>query len=125
MCGDLDEEDDEAGRLYAAFLHAAQGMAQELTAKGASRASLDTPNGEIPDRALYAYMDGLFAETLSACIKDAGQVSPAQRYRVLSSQAVVLARVAGFLAGHLDLREDPMRMAASALLSGYDAANGE
>jgi hypothetical protein len=123
MCGDLEEADEDTTRLYGAFRHAAQRMTAELTAKGASRASLHTPDGEIPNRALYAYMDGLFAETLQACLDDAGQVDEAQRARVLSSQAVVMARLAGFLAGHLDLREDPMRMASSALLSGYDAAN--
>jgi hypothetical protein len=35
----------------------------------------------------------------------------------------VLARLAGFLAGHLDLREDPLRSSIEALMSGYDAEN--
>lgn len=121
MCGDLEEEETEAQRLYGNFLHLAQTLVHDLTEhRGAARARLDTPEGEISDSALHGYMDGLFADVLGACIKDGRRVSEAQRYRVLSDQAVVLSRLAGFLAGNLDLREDPMRMAASAMLSGYD-----
>jgi Na+-translocating ferredoxin:NAD+ oxidoreductase RNF subunit RnfB len=69
-------------------------------------------------------MDGLFADVLNACIKDARQVGAADRYRVLASQAVVLARLAGFLAGQLDLRSDPLRTSIEALMDGYQAGQG-
>ena len=35
--------------------------------------------------------------------------------------STVLARLAGFLAGRLDLREDPLRSSIEALMAGYDA----
>jgi hypothetical protein len=60
---------------------------------------------------------------LNACIKDGGRVGGPDAYRVLASQSVVLARLAGFLAGHLDLREDPLRTSIEALMAGYDAQN--
>lgn len=123
MCGDLDEQDSEADRLYGAFLFAAQTAIHDATEhRGGNRARLDGIDGDIPDKAMYAYMDGLFADMLGACLRDARRVSEPQRTRVLASQSVVLAKLAGFLAGHLDLREDPLRTSISALMGGYDSA---
>ena len=70
-------------------------------------------------------MDGLLGDVLNACIKDGRHVDEAARYRVLASQAVVLARLAGFIAGQLDLRSDPLRISIDALMAGYDAGHGE
>jgi hypothetical protein len=126
MCGDLEEEDTEAERLYAAFLQAAHTAVHEATDhRGGSRNRLDEraadQTGPVSDAALHAYMDGLFGDILNACIKDGRRVGGADVYRVLASQSIVLARAAGFLAGHLDLREDPLRNSIEALMAGYDA----
>jgi len=132
MCGDLEEDDTEAGRLYAGFLQAAHTAIHEsIDHRGGSRSGLvgatghdDGHNegkreGEVSDAALHRYMDGLFGDILNACIKDARPVGEASQYRVLASQAVVLARLAGFLAGQLDLRSDPLRTSIEALMAGY------
>lgn len=123
MCGDLEEEGGgEAERLYAAFLQAARSTLHEvLDHRGGSRACLDGQGGGVSEGALHAYMDGLFGDILNACIKDGQRVSEADRYRVLACQAIVLARAAGFLAGQLDLREDPLRNSLGALMAEYDA----
>jgi hypothetical protein len=123
MCGDLEEEGGgEAERLYAAFLQAAHSTLHEvLEHRGGSRACLDGHAGAVPDDALHAYMDGLFGDILNACIKDGQRVSGPDRYRVLACQAIVLARAAGFVAGQLDLREDPLRNSIGALMAEYDA----
>jgi hypothetical protein len=132
MCGDLEEEDTEAERLYAAFLQAAHTAIHEaIDHRGGSRSRLDGQaadqaagrSGAVSDAALHSYMDGLFGDILKACIKDGGRVGGADAYRVLASQSIVLARLAGFLAGHLDLREDPLRTSIEALMAGYDAEN--
>ena len=144
MCGDLEEEDTEAERLYAAFLQSAHTAIHEaIDHRGGSRSRLDghaaDPTagqtadqtdsqvdgrpGAVPDAALHGYMDGLFGDILNACIKDGRRVGGPDAYRVLASQSVVLARLAGFLAGHLDLREDPLRTSIEALMAGYDAQN--
>jgi hypothetical protein len=136
MCGDLEEEDTEAERMYAAFLQAAHTAVHEaIDHRGGSRSRLDEQaaeqtahqaegrTGVVSDEALHGYMDGLFGDILKACIKDGGRVGGADAYRVLASQSIVLARLAGFLAGHLDLREDPLRSSIEALMSGYDAEN--
>ena len=134
MCGDLEEDDSEGERLYAGFLQAAHTAIHEaVDHRGGSRSALgnspgDTPAdapGGVADASLHRYMDGLFGDILNACIKDARPVEEGSRYRVLASQAVVLARRAGFLAGQLDLRADPLRTSIEALMAGYDAEHGE
>lgn len=130
MCGDLEEDDTEAQRLYDGFLHAAHSAIHEaVDHQGGSRAALAGEGGAeadtLPDESLHRYMDGLFGDVLNACIKDARQVGEGERYRVLASQAVVLARLAGFLAAQLDLRSDPLRNSIEALMAGYGAESGE
>jgi hypothetical protein len=125
VCGDLEEDDIEAERRYAAFLEAAHAEIHEaIEHRGGSRGWLKTPGEDQPskdlsDEALHGYMDGLFADILNACIKDSRGLSGTDRYRVLTSQAVVLARVAGFLAGKLDPGIDPLRTSIEALMTGY------
>ena len=118
-------------RLYAGFLQAAHTAIHEaIDHRGGSRSGLawstghdeghnEEREGEVSDAALHRYMDGLFGDILNACIKDARPVGEASQYRVLASQAVVLARLAGFLAGQLDLRSDPLRTSIEALMAGY------
>lgn len=134
MCGDLEEDDSEGERLYAGFLQAAHTAIHEaVDHRGGSRSALGNSSGDTPadapggvaDASLHRYMDGLFGDILNACIKDARPVEEGSRYRVLASQAVVLARLAGFLAGQLDLRADPLRTSIEALMAGYDAEHGE
>jgi hypothetical protein len=128
MCGDLEEDDADAERLYAAFLQAAHGEIHEaLEHRGGSRGCLAERANErsedntepLSDEALHAYMDGLFGDILNACIKDGRYTTGSDRYRVLASQAVVMARVAGFLAGRLDAATDPLRTSIEALMAGY------
>jgi hypothetical protein len=123
MCGDLEEAEVESERLYSAFLQAAQAAVHEaIDHRGGSRRRIEQPEGgggALTDGSLHSYMDGLFGEVLSACIKDARRASPPERYRVLASQSIVLARAAGFLAGHLDPQEQPLASSLEALMAGY------
>lgn len=123
MCGDLEETDVESERLYGAFLQAAQAAIHEaIEHRGGSRRNIGQQEGEgegLSDAALHSYMDGLFGEILSACIKDARGTSSPERYRVLASQSIVLARAAGFLAGHLDPHGEPLASSLEALMAGY------
>jgi hypothetical protein len=124
MCGDLEEQDTEAERLYAAFLQAAHAAIHEaVDHRGGSRRRLEEarrdPTGRLPDESLHGYMDGLFADILTACIKDGRLAGGADQYRVLASQSIVRARLAGLLASRLDLREDPLASVIEALMAGY------
>ena len=124
MCGDLEEQDTESERLYAAFAQAAHEAVHEaIDHRGGSRRCFDAegsePSGRVSDASLHRYMDGLFGDVLNACIKDSRLADGPDRYRVLASQSIVLARLAGFLAGRLDLREDPLASSIEALMAGY------
>jgi hypothetical protein len=123
MCGDLEEEDGEGARLYAGFLQNAHAAIHEaIDHRGGARSRLDS-TGDAPaalsDASMHAYMDGLFGDILNACIKDGRRAAEPDRYRVLCSQSVVLARLAGFLAGQLATSEDPLRNSIEALMAGY------
>lgn len=116
MCGDLDENDNLEGDLLQRFL-----------VHGNSRLALAPSSGGSTD-GLNAYLDKLFADTLGRCIADAkaAEVTKATMttdgYRVLAMQSLVMARVAGFLAGHVALREDPLRKLIEAAMLGYGEA---
>lgn len=106
MCGDLEEEDRFEGDLYRRFLLQSQAMLEQPAAQGD----------------LNRYLDGLFKDLLQRCVNDAEQVAAPNAYRTLAMQSLVLARLAGFLAGHVALNEDPMRKAMEALMHGYGEA---
>ena len=111
MCGDLDEGD----ALESALVHRFRVHARELLA----RRPAGVPDGPEP---LHAYMDRLFAEALTRCLRDGEGPDEDGSYDRLSAQSLVFARLAGFLAAHGSLREDPLRKVMEALMHGYAEA---
>ena len=107
MCGDLEEEDRFEGDLYQRFLVQSQAMLGKVPAGGSD---------------LNRYLDTLFNDLLKRCVTDAEQVASPNAYRQMAMQSLVLARLAGFLAGHVALNEDPMRKVMEALMHGYQEA---
>jgi hypothetical protein len=67
-------------------------------------------------------MEKLFTDALSRAVKDCEQLEPDRRYERLLAQPVVFARLAGFLAAHMSLGEDPLRRVMEALMLGYSEA---
>ena len=106
MCGDLEEEDRLEGDLYQRFLVQSQALLHKPAADGE----------------MNRYLDQLFADLLKRCVQDAEQVASPNAYRQVAMQSLVLARLAGFLAGHVALNEDPMRKVMEALMHGYGEA---
>ena len=107
MCGDLDEEDQFEGDLYQRFLVHSQAMLAKASAGGDD---------------LNRYLDELFNDLLKRCVNDAEQVASPNAYRQVAMQSLVLARLAGFLAGHVALNEDPLRKLMEAVMLGYGEA---
>ena len=113
MCGELD--DDDAGQkledhLYTAFLaHARRLLAEQ------ARTRVDPASAA-------AYADRLFADALNRCSRDCERLDPDKRYETMSIQPLVFARLAGFLASHLALNEDPLRKVMEAMMHGYSEA---
>jgi hypothetical protein len=114
MCGDVDEEAGELEELlYARFL----AHARALLEPQAHAPAPDDP---------AAYMDKLFADALSRCARDGAEAGADKAYLRLSGQPLVFARLAGLLAGHLALDQDPLRKVIEALMQGYaEAARAE
>ncbi len=110
MCGDLDEEDGSEAALYARFRTHAGAFIN--TQAGAAAGSGD----------LSAYLDRLFANLLTKCVQDSDALETGHRYEAMAAQPLVLARLAGLLAGHASLRDDPLRKAIEALMLGYSEA---
>ncbi len=107
MCGDLEEEDRFEGDLYQRFLVHSQAMLTKAPAGGDE---------------LNRYLDALFNDLLKRCVADAEKVASPDAYRQVAMQSLVLARLAGFLAGHVALNEDPLRKLMEAVLLGYSEA---
>jgi hypothetical protein len=113
MCGDLEE--DGPGKfetmLYERYLaHAKQVLAEQA-------------GHDAPSDAVVAAIDQLFTAALGRAVKDTESASGTQRYDMLAMQPLVFARLAGFLAGHLALQEDPMRKIMEAMMHGYAEAS--
>ena len=106
MCGDLDEEDRVESDLLQRFLVHAQALLERPRARGED---------------LNAYLDGLFASALKRCADDADHAPDG--YKVLAMQSLVMGRLAGFLAGHVALNEDPLRKLMEATMLGYAEAD--
>jgi hypothetical protein len=49
-------------------------------------------------------------------------VAEERRYEMLAAQPIVFARLAGFLAAHASLHDDPLRKVIEALMHGYSEA---
>ena len=110
MCGDLEEEGPSGveERLHKRFLD----HARNLLAQYAKAPKPQDAND------LHAYMDKLFTDALSRAARDSDAAD--DPYARLASQPLVFARLAGFLAAHMSLQEDPLRKVIEALMLGYN-----
>ena len=109
MCGDLDEEHGFESALYARF----RSHAQTLLAK-AGKSAAGAP--------VHASLDKLFTDALSRSIRDQDTMDERKQYELLSMQPLVFARLAGFLAAHASVQDDPLRKLIEALMLGYAEA---
>jgi hypothetical protein len=108
MCGDIEDEGTRyEGDLYQRFL---------VHSRAVARAPAQGDD-------LNAYLDRLFADLLKRCVADSQAGEAADGYRRMAMQSLVLGRLAGFLAGHVALNEDPMRKLMEATMLGYAEAD--
>jgi hypothetical protein len=112
MCGDLDEEARLSDELYARFVRTANALIAH------QRRAEEREGGA----GQHAYMDKLFADVLQGMVSDTEAAGADQRYQRLTGQPLVLARLAGLLAAHLALEDDPLRKVIEALMHGYAEA---
>jgi hypothetical protein len=114
MCGELDDEGPTGLQEahYHRFLHHAQMILRKREKSAATS-----------DDAVVNVIDKLFADALARATRDCEGVDPSRRYDMLSMQPLVFARLAGLMAGHLSLGDDPLRRVMEAMMHGYAEAD--
>lgn len=113
MCGEIEDDLQSDEELVARLLYIAG-------AHGVSRQTL-SPRKTAPlasDDGRPSYMSDLFRRTLNEAASDLISIPDGFRAQTIANQAVVFARLAGFLAGQLPAGDDMMRAMLEALLDG-------
>ena len=113
MCGEVDEERQLDDEIVARLLYVSGGYGvtkDTLTARAAAPLS--------SDEGRPAYMSDLFRRVLNHAVSDLSAVPEGLRAETIANQAVVFARLAGFMAGQLPAGDDMMRAALEAMLDG-------
>lgn len=117
MCGEIDEQERIDEELFERFLALAgqHGVAPETPGK-------DAPGDLSEETARSAYMNGLFSAGLRRAVTDAASLPEGERMDAVAGQAIVFARLAGFLAGQFPPDADLFRTAVNAMLEGHAEA---
>ena len=107
MCGDLEEE-NQPEEFYNRFVAHAHSILATMHAGAGKR-----------DDVLNKHLDQMFRELLLTAV-DANKVKDVAGFDRLLMEPLVLARLAGFMAAHVPLSEDPLRRVIEALMLGYN-----
>ena len=109
MCGDLESDETLLEEFYARFV-------DDVRAFLADSVGNDTQkDGE----SLYRYLDELFRRTLETVADPEPAPADTSGYDRLCMEPLVFARIAGFMAAHQPLEDDPLRRLIEALMTGY------
>lgn len=115
MCGDIDEEARLGDEIVARLL-ALAGRRYGIDVDNLSEAkACDIAS----DADRHAFMDESFRDGLATALAQLEALPEGQRAEGLASQAIVLARLAGLLAGNLPPGSDLLRTVMEAMLDGY------
>lgn len=109
MCGDIESESP----LEQVIIERFRAVADRYLAVAGTNA------GQDPE---HDYMDDLFATVLRKCADDIAGVENGGALAQLQAQGVVLARLAGILAGQLPPTAETLQASMDALLVGYREA---
>lgn len=117
MCGDFDDAERMDDDLFERFCaHAKQFGVKPHSGGNNAPKRLETDN----DRA--EYMKQLFAAGLSRCSNDAANLPRGERMDAIAGQAIVFARLAGFLTAQLPPEADLFRTVTAAVVDGHSCA---
>lgn len=114
MCGDLEEDTRIDEELFAWLLADAKAHRAKPDEAGGSASP---PPPEEPGS--NAWMSHQFRAALSRALADIQAAPEGSRAEALGSEAIVLARLAGFLAGHLPPETDIFRSLVDAMMDGH------
>lgn len=116
MCGELDEDTELGAELFDRLQILARPYLRDATNTDRPKAFEEAS----ADEAMHLYMDRLFAALLKACVDDAGSVPAPNKADVVVAQSIVLARLAGLIAGQLPPQAETLRNGIEALMDGYN-----
>lgn len=116
MCGDFDEQERLDEELFDDFLERAVTFdVVPQPPAGDAAINLDTEKNRAD------YMEQLFTAGLSRCANDAASLPYGQRMDALAGQAIVFARLAGFLAAQFPREADRFRTVITAVVDAHEA----
>jgi len=107
MCGELEEEAGPEDEAYGRFVAHVHSFLAKLRAHGKA------------DDAVHAHLDRMFRELLIASVDERKAPAEMTGYQRLAMEPLVFARLAGFIAAHMPLHEDPLKRTLEALMLGY------
>ena len=114
MCGEFDDQERIDEEFFERFVLLANHYGVMP-----GQASADAPFGLQEEQVRAAYMDTLFKAGLTRSLNDAANLPMGERMDALAGQAIVFARLAGFLAGQFPPETDLFRTITGALLDGH------
>lgn len=114
MCGDLNEQEQIDDELFERFIELTQrfGVLPEPNANGGP-SQLDSEDTR------KKYMEDLFRDGLTRCLNDAASLPNGERMDAVAGQAIVFARLAGFLTAQFPPESDLFRTITGAVFDGH------
>ena len=112
MCGDIDEQEQIDDELFERFIELTQRFG---VSPGANEGRLQLNSEE----ARGNYMENLFKAGLTRCLNDAAGLPNGERMDAIAGQAIVFARLAGFLAAQFPPEADLFRTVTTAVVDGH------
>lgn len=119
MCGDFDEDERIDEELFERYALRLEQYGVLVEAGGA-----DAPQQLDSEERRAGYMKELFRAGLTRSARDSASLPQGDRMDGVAGQALVFARLAGFLTAQLPPDSDLFRAASAALLDGYNEAAG-
>jgi len=114
MCGDIDDDTSLDDELLARLM--AHAKRYDAVVSDRTTGSKIGYSGEA---ARSQYMSALFRDGLSQALSDAAAAPDGARTDAIACQAIVFARLAGFLAGHIPPGADMFRTVVDAMMDGH------
>lgn len=115
MCGDFDDHERVDDELFEQFIVLASRFG---VTPGQPEANAPTRLEE--ESARTAYMQHLFKTGLTRSLNDAAHLPDGEHMDALAGQAIVFARLAGFIAGQFPPQTDLFRTISGAMLDGHN-----
>lgn len=117
MCGDLEDDTRLDDQLFAWLVANAKAHGAAPDA-AATSAGTGEPGSNV-------WMSEQFRAALSRALAEIAAAPEGARAEALGNEAIVLARLAGFLAGHLPPDTDIFRNLVDALMDGHREPEGQ